>query len=232
MGLLAKIFEATAEENRRVILDVAAPRHGAVLLDLGCGDGSFTVRVASRVQAGAVHGVELIDAAADAARARGVQTIGADLGERLPYEDASFDVIHSNQVIEHLPSTDQFLREIARLLRPGGYAVVSTNNLASWHNIVSLVLGFQPPPCHVSDEILVGNPASFVDGRPGERGQTHLRVFTGRALSRLAEHHGLTVEVQRTAGYYPLPARAARTASRLDPQHSAYLVQRYAIAGS
>ena len=44
------------------------------------------------------------------------------------------------------------------MLAPGGLACLSTNNLASWHNIVSLGLGYQPTPMHVSEKVVVGNP--------------------------------------------------------------------------
>jgi SAM-dependent methyltransferase len=228
MAYLERNFRLTEDENRRVILGAMPPRPGARLLDLGCGDGHWTMVVARHVGAGAVHGVELVEDFARKAREAGVDAVSADLGGRLPYEDASIEVIHSNQVIEHLPRTDDFMREIARLLAPGGYAVVSTNNLSSWHNIVSLVLGWQPTPCHVSDEAILGNPATFNEGAQAPTGgQTHLRVFTGRALAALAEHHGLRVELLSAAGYYPLPPRAARRLARLDPVHGAFLVQRY-----
>ena len=229
MNRRERIFRTAEEENRRAILAACTPRAGARLLDLGCGDGEFTMRVAARIGAGEINGVELIPGIAAKARARGVLVEEASLEGRLPWDDGSFDAIHSNQVIEHLPFTDHFLREIRRLLRPGGYAVVSTNNLASWHNVVSLVLGWQPTPNHVSDEIIVGNPANFVEGAPGARGQNHLRVFTGRALAGLAEFHGLRVELARTAGYYPLLERGSRLMNRLDPLHGAFLVQRYGV---
>jgi SAM-dependent methyltransferase len=230
MILRERIFRVGEEENRRVILETASPRPGAWLIDLGCGDGAFTVQLAERVGAVEVHGAELVDDLAAAAEARGVRVALADLGERLPFDDASFDVIHSNQVIEHLPRTDHFMAEVRRLLRPDGYAVISTNNLSSWHNIVSLVLGLQPPPCHVSDDVIVGNPANYMDGAVGARGQMHLRVFTGSALAALGAHHGLHAEVRRGAGYYPFPEAASRAAARLDPRHAAFLVQRFVIA--
>jgi methionine biosynthesis protein MetW len=215
-----------------VILDIAQPRPGGALLDLGCGDGSLTVRVAQRAGTATIVGVEFDPPGIVEARRRSVHVVEADLTQRLPFDDGAFDVIHSNQVIEHLADTDHFIGEIRRLLRPGGYAVVSTNNLASWHNVVSLVLGYQPPPCHVSNDLLMGNPANFVEGEVGAAGQMHLRIFTGRALAALATHHGLAVETQRTAGFYPLPPRLARVATRLDPRHGAFLVQRYGIARS
>jgi SAM-dependent methyltransferase len=231
VGYLKRIFRATEEENRRVILSAMPPRPGASLLDLGCGDGGWTMKVAASVGAQRVLGVEFIDEFAQAARRAGVEVVAGDLGNPLPIEDGSVDVVHSNQVIEHLPKTDSFMREIARVLKPGGYAVVSTNNLSSWHNIVSLALGWQPTPCHVSDEVIVGNPGNFVEGMESYTpGQTHLRIFTGRALAGLAAHHGLRVEAQLGAGYYPLPPVAASAFARLDPTHAAFLVQRYAAA--
>jgi SAM-dependent methyltransferase len=230
MPSLAQIYDDTHELNCRAILAALTPRPGCTLVDLGCGDGAFTARVGQRAGAGRLLGLEIDPIEAAAARERGVEVIEADLAQALPLEDASVDVVHSNQVIEHLADTDLFLREIRRVLAPGGYAVVSTNNLASWHNVISLALGWQPPVSHVSDEVVVGNPMDFMEGHLGEHVHMHLRVFTGRALAELAEYHGLGVELARTVGYYPLPVRLARLATRIDPRHGAYLVQRYVPA--
>ncbi len=224
---LYRVFQATEELNRRTILETLLPSPGATLVDLGCGDGSFTTRVAKRVQAGRVIGVELVRSLAAQARRRSIEVVEADLAAPLPFGAGTVDVVHANQVIEHLASPDHLLREIRRILAPTGYAVLSTNNLASLHNIASLLLGWQPAPCHVSDEVIVGNPASFARGDPGARPQMHLRLFTARALASLAEHHGLRVEVARSAGYYPLPPRLAKAMARLDPVRGAYLIQRY-----
>jgi len=195
------------------------------LLDLGCNDGAFTRQLADRVGAAEVHGVEFVDALAGEARARGVDVIAHDLNEPLPYQDGSFDVVHSNQVIEHLVRTDTFVREIRRVLRPTGYALLSTNNLASWHNLFSLALGMQPMPCHVSDEIVLGNR---LDPRRGEehpeKGFTHLRVFSYQALRELLELHRFRVEQLLTSGYYPFPPRVADVLCRIDRRHGAFLI--------
>lgn len=230
MRYLARNFMETEEENRAAILRALLPRPGAVLVDLGCGDGTFTTQVARGVGAGRIIGVEFVDSIAGDAREAGVEVLVADLGERLPIDDASIDVVHSNQVIEHLPRTDHFMAEIRRILKPDGYAILSTNNLASWHNVVCLVMGWQPFPNHVSDSAFVGNPLNFAAGPTGMGsvpGQTHQRVFTGRALDGLARLHGLEPDLQEASGYYPLPPGAARRAVRWDRRHGAFLVHRY-----
>ena len=80
------------------------------------------------------------------------------------------------------PKRDSYL---PRVLKPGGIACISTNNLSSWHNIWSLVFGYQPFPMHVSDALIVGNPLNPEHGQPHEdAGRIHVRVFTGRALGR------------------------------------------------
>jgi len=230
VGYLARNFAQTEDANRAAILEALRPKPDGVVVDLGCGDGVFTVEVARRVGAATVIGVEFVDSIADRARDAGVEVVVADLGERLPLDDESADVVHSNQVIEHLPRTDHFLAEIRRILKPDGYAVISTNNLSSWHNVVALIMGWQPFPSHVSDSVFVGNPLNFAPGPTGMGsmpGQTHQRVFTGRALAELARHHGLEPELEAAAGYYPLPPRAARVAARWDRRHGAFLVHRF-----
>ena len=77
------------------------------------------------------------------------------------------------KVIEHLRRTDTLLSELRRVLEPGGLACISTNNLSSWHNVVSLTVGYQPMPMHVSDELIVGNPLNPERGVPHEPGRVH-----------------------------------------------------------
>lgn len=227
MPSLNDLYARAAEENKRTILDLMLPIPGGTLVDVGCADGAESVRLRDRVGAEILIGLELADQFVQPARGRGVDLRQVDLTERWPLEDNSVDAIHSNQVIEHLATTDHFMSEIRRVLRSDGYAVVSTNNLASWHNVAALVIGWQPLPCHVSDETVVGNPLALEESRYGERIHRHLRIFTGRALSGLAESHGLKLDADVGSGYYPLVGRAASKMVRLDRRHSAYLVQRY-----
>jgi SAM-dependent methyltransferase len=224
-GYLERVFRASEVENQRAVLRLLPAGRGGDLLDLGTNSGEFTLEVAARLGARRVVGVELIDGHADDARTRGVEIVEGDIDDGLPFDDAAFDTVHANQVIEHVRRTDSFLREITRVLRPGGLALISTNNLSSWHNIGSLALGFQPTPAHVSDELIVGNPLDPLRGQPHEDlGQTHLRLFTGRALVELCAVHGLELVELRTSGYYPLPPRVGRIVTRIDRLHGAFLL--------
>lgn len=232
MGYLARLFAATEEQNRRAILSLLPAGRGGELLDVGSSDGSFTVRVAERLGASRTSGVELIDDHAAAARSRGVDAVVANVDDGLPFDDGRFSTVHANQVIEHLAYTDRFLSEVRRVLAPGGLACISTNNLSSWHNVVSLALGWQPMPSHASDELIAGNPLNPERGRPhADAGRVHLRLFTRRALAEVCAHHGLRAVSLRGAGYYPLPPALATHASRIDPVHAAYVTGLFAAPG-
>ena len=60
-----------------------------------------------------------------------VPVIDADLNQTFPFDDASFDVVMAVEILEHLENPRSFLRELARVLKPEGRAVVSTPNLTS-----------------------------------------------------------------------------------------------------
>ena len=222
----ARAFERAMEDNLAnvvTLLDRSGPN--TRLLDLGCDDGARTVTFAAAIGTSNVHGVEVVSARAELASRRGVDVHVGDLADRLPYADASFDVVCSNQVIEHLADTDGFLGEVTRVLAPGGYAVTSTENLASWHNIAALLAGWQPfsltNMAHRAGGL--GNPLAVHRDSEGHlRSWQHVHVFAYRALIELHELHGLAVERLLAAGYYPLPSPVARW----DTRHAAFLTIR------
>ena len=221
--LAARAFESAMDANLANIEALLDKGSDHSLLDVGCDDGERTLAFARAIGTSKLSGVEIVPERAVEAQARGITVLQADLNEPLPYADQSFDVVVNNQVIEHLADTDMFVAEIVRVLRPGGYAVTSTENLASWHNVFALTLGWQPfSLSNVSATRLgLGNPAAVHRGEEWETPVTwqHRRVFAYRGLVELFEAHGLAVEHVRGAGYYPLPRHVAR----VDPRHAAFL---------
>lgn len=228
---LNRVYRATESLNKRAILDMIDSRPGGTFLDCGCGDGEFTRALADRAQVAEAWGIETVEHRAQAAEARGIRIARVDLNEGLPFEDGHFDIVHANQLLEHLHGTDDFLREVRRLLKPGGYALLSTNNLASWHNVIALAFGMQPPPMHVSSEVIVGNALDpYRNTRFGSKEDSHLRIFSYQALADLCRHHGFRVDVLRTAGYYPFPPAVARALTAIDRRHGVFLIARMARA--
>jgi SAM-dependent methyltransferase len=216
-----RAWERAMEQNMENIVDLACSTPPPEsLLDLGCDAGGRTAWIAERVGARVMHGLEIAADRAEIAASRGVEVSLGDLSQPFPYEDESFDLVVSNQVIEHVVDTDNFVREAYRVLKPGGRAVISTENLASWHNVASLFLGWQPfSLTNVSEAAMsVGNPLGI---HRGERGQArgHLRVFAYRGLRELFVLHGFTVMDILGAGYYPLLTSLAR----VDPRHAAFI---------
>ena len=112
--------------ERRLLDDALRP--GAVALDAGCGRTTrlrhYRDRIARLVG---------VDADEEAGRANPYldEFLPADLDDSLPFDDASFDLVYANFVVEHLASPDRAFAEWRRVLRPGGSLVLLTSNRAS-----------------------------------------------------------------------------------------------------
>ncbi|MGA2805124.1 MAG: class I SAM-dependent methyltransferase [Acidimicrobiales bacterium] len=219
--LFLKMYLDSQRDCRRSVLDLMERQTDATYLDCGCGDGSFTSEAARKLGIKDAYGIEISEQAAASAAECGVRVLLSSLNDPYPFPDCLFDVVSANQVIEHVSDTDHFLRDMYRVLKPGGYAIVSTNNLASWHNVAALIAGYQPFPSDVSAQVQIGKPVALFRGDAGAL--AHLRIFTYPALKGLLEHHGFTVEAVVGVGYYPLGASLGNRVARLDKRHSAYL---------
>ena len=115
---------------------------GKRLLEVGCGMGTDLLQFA---RGGALcTGIDLTPRSVEISSLHlGLYDQRADFvlgdGERLPFADASFDVVYSNGVLHHTPDTASAVRELHRVLRPGGIAKVMLyhrNSLYYWTEIV------------------------------------------------------------------------------------------------
>jgi len=161
-AIIQRVYNNWKEWNYNSLLSLLELNPSAKVIDLGCGNGSFFLKIRYKVYCNEIIGVDINEDALKEAKYREVTVIRADLNHNLPFRNESFDAIVSNQVIGHLFFPVKFMREIYRVLKPGGYAIISTENLASWDNIFALILGFTPfSQSFDSGLVKIGNPLSL-----------------------------------------------------------------------
>lgn len=119
-------------ERGAPVLDLLAPARGERVLDLGCGDGALTLRIA---EAGAdVFGVDASPAMVEAARSRG---LAADIvsGDSLAF-DREFDAVFSNAALHWMTHSRDVIRGAFRSLKPGGRFVAEFGGKGNIHELV------------------------------------------------------------------------------------------------
>ncbi|KAH8803717.1 S-adenosyl-L-methionine-dependent methyltransferase [Xylogone sp. PMI_703] len=112
------------------------------ILDVGCGPGTITLDLAKLVPNGKVIGLEhesaqeMIQESGRAAQENKIHNIEFVTGDALalPFSDATFDITHAHQVLQHLRDPVLALREMARVTKPNGYVAVRSTDFRgfSW----------------------------------------------------------------------------------------------------
>jgi SAM-dependent methyltransferase len=132
---------------------------GRRVLDLGCRDGALTQ---AYLAGNEVVGVDADREALAEAGRLGIETHWADLDQPLDFADASFDVAVAGELLEHLRDPHRLVREMRRVLRPGGTFVASV-----------------PNAYRLKGRLL------FLLGRPPENDPTHLQMFSAADVRML-----------------------------------------------
>ena len=161
-------------------------RAGDRVLDLGCGDGALTGLLADAAGgSGSVVGVDVAEAALRRARARHppLTFTLAPIDGALPFDDGSFDVVWSSEVIEHVADTARWLSEVRRVLVPRGRLLLTT-------------------PSHGRLRLAIGGIERY-----SEPLGDHLHLYTARSLRELLAEFDFEVSELRGAGGPPLLRR-------------------------
>lgn len=116
-----------AELQRRAYLPVFAEHISGVLLDVGCGPAPYyevykplITEVICLDHPGSVHGLEHLD-----------HLVDLNTTERLPFPDGHFDTVLATDMIIHMQMPSAFVHEVARVLKPGGKAII-TSTFVNW----------------------------------------------------------------------------------------------------
>jgi SAM-dependent methyltransferase len=179
-----------------------APR----LLDIGCGDGAFLASLAAGRPELSYVGVDYSEYQLAKAARLPFEFRQCDLGEGIPLPDGSIDVAHAAEVIEHLYNPDLLVEECARVLRSGGYLVVSTPNLHAWYNRALFLAGVQPVFHETSSRSTEVGAGALRRLKRDTRPVGHLRLFNRRALTDLLRREGFEPLLVRGARFHGVPA--------------------------
>lgn len=177
------------QDRRLAMMALAAPRLSqsppAHVLENGCGLGAYIGPL--RRFTPHVHGLEYeFDRALEAGRRHPPSLVVCAAGERLPYPAASFDVIVSNEVIEHVHDDRAAVAEMVRALRPGGRILLFCPN--RWYPV-------EQHGIYWRGRYIFGNIplVNYLPNALRNRLAPHVRAYTGRGLRRLLA--GLPVRV-------------------------------------
>ena len=150
---------------------------GHKVLDVGCYSGALGRLIADN--GNDVYGVDLSETSVNLAIKKGIKAFKIDAENSLPFSTDLFDVVFVGEMIEHVYDTDRFLQEVKRVLRPDGYLILTTPNLASLGRRLLLILGKNP----LVETSLKGNSAG------------HIRYFVNDSLfGLLKENNFATID--------------------------------------
>jgi len=169
--------------------------------DLGCGRGEFIEQASGGAKSGI--GLDYAALSAKALRATGRPALCADLNRGLPFANESLDGATMIEVIEHIVQAEALVAELARVIRPGGWLIVTTPN------VVHIAYRWRA---------LTGHP-------PKQEGY-HYRFFTRDTLEELFREAGFQLTAQASFGKQSLLSKLSRLAGKGAKHKVRYVVPR------
>jgi SAM-dependent methyltransferase len=177
------VWRAGQERRLKMIVDAAGERIRGAVLEDGCGVGQYMR--AFTPFGGKVTGLDFDFERVKDTLALGLQAINA-AGENLPYPDDHFDLVVSNEVIEHVADDRKTLEEVFRVLKPGGRLVLFCPNIG---------YPFETHGMYWKGEYSFGNKPliNWLPRKIRNRLAPHVRVYSAGNLSCLM--NGLPVKI-------------------------------------
>jgi 2-polyprenyl-3-methyl-5-hydroxy-6-metoxy-1,4-benzoquinol methylase len=136
-----KYYEKVMRRRHITLFNSYLKDRSGTLLVVGCGTGDFIKPVLSHFEL--VLGIDILAESLFIANKSGILAIRGCLNHTFPFVKENVDLVLADQVIEHIINRDIFVREMYRVLKHGGSAIISTENLSSWNNVLAITVGKQ-----------------------------------------------------------------------------------------
>ena len=174
---------------RQTLARTLTGRRHRTLLDVGCGYGGVAATLRDDLGIREAYGIDIDPRVVEEATAKGVRATCADIADQgLPYDDDQFDVVTCFGMLDYLPWFDTAIAEMSRVLVPSGVIAVVLPNLASWHNRLALLLGYQPRDVEFCSIRAVGLAPFYSSTTP----VGHLHTPTTRAFREFMDLMGFS----------------------------------------
>ena len=133
-----------------------------------------------------------------------IKVLNCDIEDNdLDFSDEKFDLVISNQTLEHCKNIHHIISECIRVLKVNGIFIIGVPNLASLHNRIALLFGMQPPSIKVDSG--------------------HIRGFTANELEKFTikiSDGNLKTLKFRGSNFYPFPSKFSNFLSKIFPKQS------------
>jgi SAM-dependent methyltransferase len=187
--------------GRHIVRDFASSLGRiSTCLDVGAGSGQDLDIIRTCHPEGQYHAIESWKPNVEILEKKAIQVIQLNFEENpLPYADCFFDLIISNQVLEHTKEIFWTMHEVTRTLKVGGHLIIGIPNLASFHNRLLLLAGHQPT--------CIQNKSAHIRGFTSSDLLSFMNIFP----------NGYKQVAMKGSNFYPFPALLARPLARAFP---------------
>ena len=188
--------------REKALVELLDPKIQDIVLDVGCAAGRQLLEISNRIAQGVGTDISIafIEKADTRAKEVGVTNLSfrQSKAEELPFPERFFDKVICAEVLEHVFKKDSALNEIKRVLKPGGYLIITVPNLNAdgtlWGRLLRVLKfrSFQPLEQFSAEEL-------------AKHGDAHVREFSHKSLVSWLESNGFHVEGWRSVSFIDGP---------------------------
>ena len=176
------VYEKDYPRIKKVLKTILSLEKGKIL-EIGCLSGKIISIL--KTNGWKAYGIDIIDK--PDVFDKDIMFIKHNVENGIPFDDNFFDVVYAGEVIEHLYDTDEFIKEVNRILKNNGYFIVTTPNISSFINRCLLLAGKLP---------------RYVEYKKGGAG--HIHFYTMKILEDQLYDNGFNIE-KKIGNFFSFP---------------------------